>query len=148
MKRKDFMLTPNVSYNEMTRSTWAQRNHVSNNPDCLQTAALTNLARTLMEPLRRQFGIVEIRSAFRTQAVNEGMRGVGCSRHLTGEAVDIKFPDQETGRAYYRFILANIDFDQLFFEYDRHGHTWLHCSVCLQAGMNRHQSFPNYRVKV
>jgi hypothetical protein len=147
MKRKNFQLTEHFSYNEMTRSAWAAQHHVDNTPDSLQLAALQNLCRVLLEPLRRQFGPITVNSAFRSETVNTGVHGVGTSKHLTGEAVDIRLPDIDTGRAYYRFILANVDYDQLLFEYRRDGAVWLHCSVCLNPGENRHQAFPNYRVK-
>ena len=147
MKRKNFQLTPHFSYYEMTRSAWAERYHRDNTPDCLQLAALENLCRVLLEPLRAQFGPIRINSAFRSPTVNEGVHGVGASKHLTGEAVDIRIPNVETGRAYYRFILHHVDFDQLLFEHRRDGAMWIHCSVCLDPRENRHQSFPNYRVR-
>lgn len=147
MKRKNFQLTPHFSYYEMTRSAWAERYHRDNTPDCLQLAALKNLCLVLLEPLRAQFGPIRINSAFRSPMVNEGVGGVGCSKHLSGEAVDIYLPNQETGRAYYRWIVANVDFDQLLFEHRRDGAMWIHCSVCLDPRENRHQSFPNYRVR-
>jgi len=146
MKRNEKMLTEHFSYNEMTRSQWAEKHKVDNTPDELQLAALINLCRVLLEPLRRQFGPIVINSAFRSERVNEGVHGVGASKHLSGEAVDIHLPDIETGRAYYCFILKNIDFDQLLFEYrKRDGACWLHCSVLLDSAQNRHQAFPNYR---
>lgn len=147
MKRKNFQLTEHFSYNEMTRSAWADRHHLDNTPDSLQTAALENLCRVLLEPLRRQFGIIRINSAFRSMVVNEGVHGVGNSKHLTGEAVDINIPDLDTGRAYYCWIVKHVDYDQLLFEHRRDGAMWLHCSVCLDPRENRHQAFPNYRVK-
>ena len=145
MKRKNYQLTEHFSYDEMTRSAWAQAHHVDNTPDELQPMALQNLCRVLLEPLRKQFGPIGINSAFRSEAVNTGVRGVGASKHLTGEAVDIRLADVETGRRYYRFILNNVDFDQLLFEHRRDGAMWLHCSVLLDPRENRHQAFPNYK---
>ena len=147
MKKKNFMLTEHFSYNEMTRSTWAKTHHVDNTPDDLQLAALKNLCCVLLEPLRAKFGPIIINSAVRSETVNIGGHGVGASKHLSGEAVDIHLPDIETGRAYYRFILHNIDFDQLIFEHRRDGAVWLHCSMLLDSRENRHQAFPNYHVK-
>ena len=92
------MLTEHFSYNEMTRSAWAERNGVDNTPDALQLLALENLCQVLLEPLRQQFGPILINSAFRSEAVNYGVHGVGGSKHLSGEAVDIRIPDVETGR--------------------------------------------------
>ena len=147
MTRKDFQLSEHFSYREMTHSDWAVKHHVDNTPDSLQLAALENLCHTLLEPLRRQFGPIRINSAFRSEKVNTGVHGVGASKHLTGEAVDIYLPDEATGRRYYCFIRDHVDFDQLLFEYNGQGAMWIHCSVCLRAEDNRHQSFPNYRVR-
>lgn len=146
MKRTNFQLTPHFSYDEMTFSAWAETHNADNTPDCLQQAALENLCRKFMEPLYAKFGPVTVRSAFRTEQVNIGHHGVGCSKHLSGEAVDISLPDEQTGRAYFRFLKTLPDIDQIFFEYDRHGDMWLHLSSCLDARENRHQLFPNYRM--
>ena len=146
-KRKNYQLTEHFSYNEMTRSAWAERNNVDNTPDALQLLALENLCRKLLEPLRQEFGPIRINSGFRCPLVNEGVHGVGNSKHLSGEAADIYLPDEETGRAYFRFIKQHVDFDQLLFEYNRYGSMWIHCSVCLDERENRHQCFPNYRVR-
>ncbi len=146
MARKNFMITEHFSYNEMTRSAWAETRRVDNTPDSLQLAALENLCRTVLEPLRRRFGRIDINSAFRSPRVNEGVHGVGNSRHLYGEAADIRFPDLDTGRAYFHFLKTLPDIDQLLFEYRRDGACWIHVSTCLDPSQNRHQVFPNYRV--
>lgn len=144
---KNYQLTEHFSYEEMTRSDWARRHHVDNTPDELQLAALINLCRVLGEPLRRQFGPIRVNSGFRCPAVNEGVHGVGNSKHLSGEAMDIHIDSAEQGRQYYRFILKHVDFDQLLFEYNRARVMWIHCSVCLDPDQNRHQAFPNYQAK-
>lgn len=146
MKRENFQLTPHFSYYEMTRSAWAEAHNVDNTPDCLQIAALTNLSRKILEPLREKFGPIRINSAFRSETVNYGVHGVGNSKHLTGEAADIYLPDEETGRAYFRFLKTLPDIDQMLFEYNRSGAMWIHVSSCLDPNENRNQVFPNYRV--
>ena len=146
MARKNFMITEHFSYNEMTRSAWAETRRVDNTPDSLQLAALEHLCRSVLEPLRRQFGPIHINSGFRCERVNEGVHGVGNSKHLSGEAADIRIPDLQTGRAYYRFLQQLPDIDQLLFEHRRDGAQWIHVSSCLDPAQNRHQCFPNYRV--
>ncbi len=144
MKRENFMLTPHFSYEEMTRSEWAERHGIDNTPDELQLLALFNLCQKLGEPLREVFGPIRVNSGFRCPEVNEGVGGVGASKHLTGEAMDIHLPSFEVGREYFEFIRKNIDFDQLLFEYNRFGARWIHCSVLLDATKNRHQAILNY----
>ena len=145
-KRKNFMLSPHFSYEEMTRSTWAQTHRVDNTPDELQLAALINLCWKLGEPLRETFGPIYVNSGFRNETVNTGVHGVGGSKHLTGEAMDIRIDSEQQGKELFLFIRKNIDFDQLLFEYNRAGAMWIHCSVCLDPKQNRHQAIMNYRV--
>ena len=139
------MLSPHFSYEEMTRSAWADANGVENQPDELQLACMINLCWKLGEPLREIFSRAVIRSGFRTAEVNEGVHDVGASKHLSGEAVDIAISSPAQGREYFMFISKNIDFDQLLFEYNREDEVWLHCSVCLDPAQNRHMAIFNLR---
>ena len=145
-KRKNFMLSPHFSYEEMTRSAWARLHRVDNTPDDLQLAALINICWKLGEPLREVFGPIYVNSGFRNETVNTGVHGVGGSKHLSGEAMDIRIDNVELGKEYFMFIQKNVDFDQLLFEFNRRGAMWLHCSVCLDPKENRHQAIKNYRV--
>ena len=145
-KRKELMLSPHFSYEEMTRSTWARLHRVDNTPNDLQLAALINICWKLGEPLREVFGPIYVNSGFRSETVNTGVHGVGNSKHLSGEAMDIRIDSVEQGKEYFMFIQKNVDFDQLLFEFNKHGAMWLHCSVCLDLKENRHQAIMNYRV--
>lgn len=147
MERKNLMLSPHFSYEEMTRSAWAEENGVDNTPDDLQLAGLINLCWKLGEPLRETFGPIRVNSGFRCQAVNEGVHGVGNSKHLSGEAMDIYLPSEKLGKEYFMFIQKNVDFDQLLFEHNRSGAMWIHCSVCLDPKENRHMAINNYKAK-
>ena len=161
MKRKNFLFTPHFSYDDLTQvpaAVLAAYGHDaekiekltnSNTPDSLQMVALENLSKRLLEPLYNEFGPLQIETAFRSQTLNEAIHGLGGqSRHLSGEAVDLLFTDISTGRAYYRFILRHVGFDQLMFQYRRGRCMRLHCSVMLDERENRHQSFPNYALYV
>lgn len=145
METKNLMLSPHFSYEEMTRSAWAEENGVDNTPDDLQLAGLINLCWKLGEPLRETFGPIRVNSGFRCQAVNEGVHGVGNSKHLSGEAMDIYLPSEKLGKEYFLFIQKNVDFDQLLFEHNRNGALWIHCSVCLNPKENRHMAIMNYK---
>ena len=146
MDKKKLMLSPHFSYEEMTHSAWAEKNGIDNTPDELQLAGLINLCWKLGEPLRDVFGPIRINSGFRSQAVNEGVHGVGNSKHLSGEAMDIYLPSKQRGEEYFMFIKKNVDFDQLLFEYNRSGAVCIHCSVCLDPKENRHMAINNYNI--
>lgn len=144
MKRKNFQLTQHISYYDVTSSDRADRYNRDNTPDSLQTAALENLSRVLLEPLWNYCGPLNIKGAFYSSQVAAALREPGGSLHQTGEAVDLWFNDLETARDYYCFILRHVNFDQMFYEYRRNGDIWLHVSVRLDSRENRHQAFPNY----
>ena len=97
-KRQNFMLSPHFSYEEMTRSKWAEEHGVDNTPDELQLAGLINICWKLGEPLREVFGPITVTSGFRSQKVNDGVSGVGNSKHLSGEAMDIRIAQRGTGQ--------------------------------------------------
>ena len=140
-------ITKNFTWQEMTASATAVRRGIDNEPHGEAIRNLTRLCRDYLQPLRDHFGPIHINSAFRSPRVNEGVHGVGNSKHLYGEAADIRIPDLETGRAYYRFLTTLPCIDQLLFEHRRDGAQWIHVSSCLNPAENRHQYFPNYRVK-
>jgi hypothetical protein len=119
---------------------------VDNTPNDLQLAALINICWKLGEPLREVFGPIYVNSGFRSETVNTGVHGVGNSKHLSGEAMDIRIETVEQGKEYFKFIEKNVDFDQLLFEFNKRGAMWLHCSVCLDPKENRRQAIGNYRV--
>lgn len=141
------LLSEHFRLGEFTRSATAERLGIGNCPDSTQVNNLRNLCTEILEPLRRRFGKIVINSGFRSPALNEAVHGVGNSSHLYGEAADIYLPDEDTGRAYYRFIVEKCNYDQLLFEYNRRGQMWLHVSCRMEIARNRHMAFPNYRVR-
>ncbi len=141
MKTTDIRLTEHFSLSEFTRSATADRHGIDNTPDTWQVTNIRNLCREILEPLRRQFGPIHISSGFRTERLNELVGGVGNSQHMRGEAADIRIPDIDTGRCYYQFIRSRCNYDQLIFEHNRWGATWLHVSCKNEIALNRHMAF-------
>ena len=72
---------------------------------------------------------------------------MGNSQHLIGEAADIRIVNTRQGLDYYDFIVDNLEFDQLLFEYRKDGVKWLHVSCKWDVSQNRHMAIPNYQVK-
>ena len=141
MKTQDKKLTEHFSLSEFTRSATATRCGIDNTPDTWQVTNLHNLCCEILEPLRRQFGPIHISSGFRNEELNALVGGVGNSQHMRGEAADIRIPDEKTGREYYQFIRTHCNFDQLIFEHNRWGATWLHVSCKNEIALNRHMAF-------
>ena len=142
-------LSKNFTLGEFVRSATAERLGIDNTPSEAQIANLRNLCCQVAQPLRDRFGPILINSGFRSEELNEAVRGVGQSQHLTGCAMDIHVKDVETGRRYYEFIVRHCQFDQMLYEFAQKGRViWLHVSCLPEDEMwrNRHMALPNYQV--
>ena len=110
------------------------------------------MSRLLIERLEKMHSYMNakaiyINSGYRCEKLNEKVRGVGNSQHLIGEAADIRIVNTRQGLDYYDFIVDNLEFDQLLFEYRKDGVKWLHVSCKWDIQQNRHMAIPNYQVK-
>lgn len=138
-------LTKHFTLSEMCLSGTAISHGLENKPDEQAVANLKLLCVNVLEPLRCRFGVIRITSGFRTREVNALVGGVKSSQHLFGQAADIFVPNAEIGRKMYEFLLKQVDFDQLIYEFSvRTQRHWIHVSY--NEGHNRHQFFMNYDI--
>lgn len=143
---KTHMLSEHFSLREFTASATAEKYHINNTPDAQALENMRVLCRQVLEPLRHRFGPIYINSGYRCELLNNLLHGVGNSQHLFGEAADIRLPYEQTGQAYFDFILLHCPFDQLLFEYSRFGRIWLHVSCKRHPGENRRMARRRYQV--
>lgn len=132
-------LSRNFALYEFTRSQWASRNGVYNDPSDDAVANLRSLCIHVLQPVRDRFGVVNINSGFRSPAVNAGIGGAPGSQHTLGEAADIEvFGVSNLHLA--RWMKDNVPFDQIILEYhepDVGPNTgWVHVSY-KRIGQNR-----------
>lgn len=86
-------LSPHFTLAELTRSETAQRYQIDNTPDVAGIAKLRKVCETILEPVRRQFGVTIINSGYRSPAVNKRVPGSSnTSQHTFCEAVDFEVP--------------------------------------------------------
>ena len=113
----EMQLSENFRLKEFIESQTADQRGIDNRPDWEAVINLRNLCREVLQPLRDYEGKpIHVNSGYRCPELNEAVHGVGDSQHLYGEAADIHLPDKETGRRWYKFIVDNLDFDQVLFE--------------------------------
>lgn len=137
----DIQLTRHFMLSEFLRSSTAESNGIDNTPSLEVVSNLQHLCQEVLEPLRNWMNEpIRINSGYRSPALNKAVGGATSSQHLSGEAADIRIPSKDTGQKYIDFILDNCRFDQLLYEHDSQGHTWLHVS-CKRSG-NR-QNYKN-----
>lgn len=144
---KDIQLTRHFMLSEFTKSSTANSHGIPNVPNLEQVSNLQYLCREILEPLREWMNEpITISSGFRCPKLNKAVGGVSNSQHLSGEAADIHLPSKEIGRRYAEFILENCRFDQMLFETNSQGISWLHVSI-KQDGNNRQTYKPNYKAQ-
>lgn len=139
----DIKLTKHFKLSEFVNSDTASRLAIDNTPSLDVVTNLQQLCFHVLEPMRIWFDApILINSGYRCPALNKAVGGVPNSQHLTGEAADIHLPDKAIALKYIDFILDNCRFDQLLYEHDSQGHTWLHVSY-KTCGINRQTYIPN-----
>ena len=136
------MISKNITFAEATKSQSATRLGIKNEPNKEQIEAMRYVAENIFERVRTHFGNkpIAISSFFRNFATNKAVGGSQTSQHCKGEAMDI---DADTfggitNKEIFNYIKANLDFDQLIWEFGTNNNPdWVH--VSLTKGLNKRQ---------
>jgi uncharacterized protein YcbK (DUF882 family) len=132
-------LTKNFSLEELTVTNTG----LPNVPDDKAKEKLLYLATYILQPIRNKFGVVNINSGFRCDAVNKSIGGAVTSQHRFGEAADIEVPGVNVGMVF-AWVRANLQVGQCIDEMSPDGtKKWLHVSIPRLLGMN--QQFMTFR---
>jgi len=118
---------------EVTRSDSAKRKGISNEPTAEHLENFKKLAENVFEPIRKHFGVpIHISSGYRSKALNDAIGGSLTSQHCTGEAIDIDMDGSANGvtnKMVFEYIKANLNFDQLIWEFGtKDAPDWVHVS--------------------
>lgn len=126
------------SWSEFERTKTGLPNQASNQ----EKLRLLVLHNTVLLPLRRHVKRkIHITSGFRSQQVNRRVGGSETSRHMTGEAVDIKVDGMAPEAVAATIVKLGLPFDQLIW-YD----SWVHVGIRVAEG-NRGEVFHSPRSK-
>ena len=133
-------LSKNLALSEVTRSETAKRRGISNMPTPEHIENFKKLAENVFQPIRDHFGVpIRISSGYRSEALNKAIGGAGkmvngkyvpSSQHCTGEAIDIDMDGTSiTNKQVFDYIKANLEFDQLIWEFGTDANPdWVHVS--------------------
>ena len=140
-------LTKNFSYQEMIKSSTADRIGVSNDATREHVINLVNLCNFILQPVRDEFGPIRVNSGYRSPALNKAVGGSKTSQHCNGEAADFE-SSRISNPELATWVAKNLDFDQLILEFydgkDPHS-GWVHCSYKMD-GSNRGNTLTALRV--
>ena len=118
---------------EVTRSETAKRKGISNEPTAEHLENFKKLAENIFEPIRNHFNVpIHISSGYRSKALNAAVGGAATSQHCSGEAIDIDMDGSSNGvtnKMVFDFIKANLNFDQMIWEFgNNNSPDWVHVS--------------------
>ena len=139
-------LSENLELAEVLRSESAKRNGIANIPTKEHIENLKALAVNIFQPIRDHFKVpIRISSGYRSKELNKRIGGSQTSQHSKGQAIDI---DQDgtsiTNKQVFDFILENLDFDQLIWEFGTNNNPdWVHVSC---SDKNRKQVLRAYKL--
>ena len=143
------MISKHISDKESVYSRTAQRLNIDNTPTEDHKKNMVELAESIFEPLRTFVGgPIKINSFYRSPDLNKAIGGSSRSQHCHGQAIDI---DDTFGHAtnaqMYNFIKANLDFDQIIWEFgDEDNPDWVHVSY-VSPQQNRNRCLKAYKEK-
>lgn len=126
-------LSEHLDLAEVTRSDSAKRKGINNTPTPEHLENFKKLAQNIFEPIRKNFGVpIHISSGYRSKALNTAIGGSLTSQHCSGEAIDIDMDGSANGvtnKMVFEFIKANLNFDQLIWEFGtKDAPDWVHVS--------------------
>lgn len=114
---------------ELTASSVAKKNGISNIPNKLEEENLVSLIDNILDPLREAYGNpIIINSGFRCKELNLIVKGSKTSQHMKGLAADIRTKlntKEENKKLFDLAIQLNLPFDQLI---DEKNFSWVHIS--------------------
>jgi hypothetical protein len=121
------LLSPHFTLDELTRSDYALRHGLSNEPSAEAVACLTELCLFVLEPLRTIVNApLQIRSGYRAPTVNLQVGGSRTSQHLNGQAADFTAVGLSNRAVIAALRESALPFDQAIYEFGEAG--WVHAS--------------------
>lgn len=133
-----------VSYNEAVKSQTAERLGIDNTPNEQEIKNMQFIGTRIFDKVRLFVGgFLFVSSFFRCKLLNMAIGGSKTSQHCEGLAIDIDADvyqtNGKTNKDIFYFILENLEFDQLIWEFGTDKNpAWVHVSI-RPDGKNRKQ---------
>lgn len=118
-------ISKNFTLDEVQRSKYAREHELDNVLPSIYYMNAIRLANNILEPIRERYGAFSPLSWYRSQKVNEGVKGSKNSDHMIGAAADIRHP-KVSNMELAEWIRDNLEFKQLILE-----KSWVHVSYVL-----------------
>ena len=125
-------LSKNFTLNELTYSSTAIANKVSNTPGRLELENLKKLCNEILQPIRDRYGnSIYVNSGYRNPKVNRLVGGSSSSQHIKGEAADITVGSKEGNKKLFDMIVQMIENKEITVGQliDESDYKWIHISL-------------------
>lgn len=134
-------ITKDFHLDEFTKSMYATRNNINNNPPLLVVENIVKLCKNILQPLRNMYGSpIIITSGYRCPELNTAIGGSAVSQHMSGMAADID--TAYDNRRLFKIIVENFNYDQLIWEFgDDNNPAWIHVSYMEGARRERLRAY-------
>ena len=134
-------LSDHFSLRELTKSQTGTRLGIKNEPDSEHLVNLVALCHNVLEPIRKEFGVVTVTSCYRSPALNKAIGSTSeKSQHIFGEACDLECFRAKSNLFVAEWISTSLNFDQLILEYHDESDPfsgWVHVSSKRLQSQNR-----------
>jgi hypothetical protein len=134
-------LSNNLSLSEVTKSGTAKRLGIDNSPTIEHLENLKAIAENVFQPVRIHFAQpLFVSSGYRSEALNEAIKGSSKSQHCKGEALDLdaQVYGGFTNNELYNYIKDHVEYDQLIWEFGTDEEPdWVHVSYKKDGGNRR-----------
>ena len=124
--------TKNFTYDELIKSTTAEKLGLDNTPNSTEKEKLRQLAVNILQPIRDALEKpIKVNSAYRSEKVNKAVGGVSNSQHRLGEAADLTLGSKEKNKQLFELISKLIKNKQLTVGQliNEYSYAWIHVSL-------------------
>lgn len=120
-----------LTYEQVIYSATALKHGIDNQPTESHMKNLRYLGLNIYDPLFDHFGDkLIITSVYRSASLNKFVEGSESSQHLRGQAIDLKVSSPFSTRELFKYIVENLDFDQVIWEFGTNeAPRWVHVSI-------------------
>jgi len=120
-----------LTLSDLTASATASRFGIDNTPTKEDIDNLTNIVKFVYDKLSDHIAGVHVSSGYRSIKLNKKIGGSATSQHCKGQALDLVMTGKgsNTNASIFNYILHNLDFDQLIWEFGTKVQPqWVHVS--------------------
>ncbi len=130
-------VSPHFTVSELTRSDYALRHGIDNDPPPSVRANLRRLCVEILEPMREWAARpVVVSSGYRCPIVNDAIGSKITSAHIDGRAADLTVPGLPLLEVFDQILRADWPVDQVILEYA----TWIHVAIARDGVKPRRQA--------